>query len=149
MQGVQRGLGADAVSVDLAACTLSAWTGGARRCQWCDAALVGRQRNWCGRPCLAAFLAAHDWNKARHLAVKRDGGCVTCGTGRPLEVNHVEPRRGRGYRMGCWNHPENLQTLCIPHHREVTNAQAQARREGRCDRIGAADVVSAEAGDAA
>jgi len=40
-----------------------------------------------------------------------------------LEVNHIEPRRGRGYHSGCHHHLENLETLCRPCHTDETNRQ--------------------------
>lgn len=43
-----------------------------------------------------------------------------------LEVNHVEPRRGRGYALGCHNHLANLETLCHPCHVTVTAEQRAA-----------------------
>jgi 5-methylcytosine-specific restriction endonuclease McrA len=39
------------------------------------------------------------------------------------EVNHIEPRRGRGYNLGCHNHAENLETLCHACHLDVTKSQ--------------------------
>lgn len=40
-----------------------------------------------------------------------------------LEVNHIEPRRGRGYQAGCHNHLANLETLCHRDHVAVTRLQ--------------------------
>lgn len=40
-----------------------------------------------------------------------------------LEVNHIVPRRGRGYGTGCWNHASNLETLCHNCHLTVTAEQ--------------------------
>jgi hypothetical protein len=45
-----------------------------------------------------------------------------------LEVNHIVPRNGAGYGFGCWNHQDNLETLCHGHHVEVTNAQRVERK---------------------
>lgn len=44
-----------------------------------------------------------------------------------LEVNHIVPRNGRGYGRGCWNHLDNLETLCHPCHVGVTASQRRAR----------------------
>lgn len=33
-----------------------------------------------------------------------------------LEVDHIDPRWGNGYGKGCWNHLENLRTLCHECH---------------------------------
>lgn len=46
-----------------------------------------------------------------------------------LEVNHVEPRNGRGYNSGCHNHLSNLETLCRPCHVVETGLQRLRRRE--------------------
>lgn len=62
----------------------------------------------------------------------------------PLEVNHIEPRRGEGYTTGCHNHPGNLQTLCRSCHGKVTGAQRRARARGDDDRIDAARLVAAQ-----
>jgi hypothetical protein len=48
-----------------------------------------------------------------------------------LEVNHIDPRRGRGYAMGCHHHLDRLETVCHPCHVEITHAQ-------RRDRVGVA-----------
>lgn len=45
-----------------------------------------------------------------------------------LEVNHIEPRVGAGYSAGCWNHLDNLETLCHRCHVRVTTNQGRARR---------------------
>lgn len=44
-----------------------------------------------------------------------------------LEVNHIVPRRGAGYGFGCWNHLDNLITLCHQCHLQST---AQQRSTG-------------------
>ena len=44
-----------------------------------------------------------------------------------LEVNHIELRDGAGYASGCWNHLENLETLCHDCHVVVTNEQRRGR----------------------
>jgi 5-methylcytosine-specific restriction endonuclease McrA len=98
-------------------------------CRACGKALTGRQTAWCGKRCSFRYSGAHHWSSARRLAIRRDGGkCVTCGSTESLEVNHIEPRVGKGYGFGCWNHPENLETLCHNCHVKVTNRQAAARR---------------------
>lgn len=45
-----------------------------------------------------------------------------------LEVNHIEPRNGKGYRPGCHHHLDNLETLCHPCHVAITNEQRATRR---------------------
>ncbi|MGX5770816.1 HNH endonuclease [Microbacterium trichothecenolyticum] len=98
-------------------------------CDACGKDLTGRQQRWCSRACSFAEWDDHDWNSARKAARKRDGEkCVTCGSRQSLEVNHIEPRVGKGYGWGCWNHQDNLETLCHDCHVKVTKAQADARR---------------------
>jgi hypothetical protein len=45
-----------------------------------------------------------------------------------LEVNHIDPRHGRGYGNGCWNHLENLETLCRACHQAETKRQREDRK---------------------
>lgn len=88
-----------------------------------------RRRRWCSETCELAWQVQHVWSFARPAALERDHrACVVCGasaasSGRALEVNHIEPRRGAGYRAGCHHHQALLETLCHAHHVEVTAAQ--------------------------
>jgi 5-methylcytosine-specific restriction endonuclease McrA len=101
-------------------------------CDACGVALTGAQRRWCSSTCSMVEFNAHSWNGARHAARKRDGyACVKCGSKRELEVNHIEPRVGRGYGWGCHNHPDNLETLCHDCHLVVTRNQHAARAAAR------------------
>jgi 5-methylcytosine-specific restriction endonuclease McrA len=105
-------------------------------CRGCGGELTGRRTVWCSDACSRAYWANHIWTAARGAAKKRDGHkCVTCGapadgigTGVALEVNHIDPRNGAGYGTGCWNHLDNLETLCHACHVKVTNQQARERR---------------------
>lgn len=45
-----------------------------------------------------------------------------------LEVNHIEPRVGRGYNSGCHHHLTNLETLCHHCHVAETKRQGAERR---------------------
>jgi 5-methylcytosine-specific restriction endonuclease McrA len=109
-------------------------------CDACGTTLTGRKKRWCSDTCQYAYRAQHDWGAARHKAKQRDNNtCTNCGavghydwrnpdaTVR-LEVNHIEPRVGKGYGFGCHNHQTNLETLCHPCHVEVTKQQAANRR---------------------
>lgn len=109
----------------------------AGKCDACGKELTGRQQRWCSFECSRVQVSNHDWNAARKAAKRRDGHrCVKCGKGddvdhllrSTLEVNHIEPRVGRGYGWGCWNHLDNLETLCHDCHVLVTKAQAAERR---------------------
>lgn len=50
-----------------------------------------------------------------------------------LEVNHVRPRRGKGYGSGCHHHLENLEVLCHQCHVDVTVAQRRGYRGAGAD----------------
>lgn len=53
------------------------------------------------------------WKRIRARAIRRDGGCVVCGSGDRLEVDHIVPvSAGGGHGLG------NLQTLCHRHHQQ-------------------------------
>ena len=74
----------------------------------------------------------HGWTSARKSVRRRDKWtCQHCGRRPPrggIEVNHIVPRNGGGYRFGCWNHHDNLETLCHDCHVEVSNLQRKKER---------------------
>lgn len=91
-------------------------------------------------------MANHDWGVARGTALRRssrDGRTARCirpgcdAPARDMEVNHITPRAGRGYALGCHHHQDGLEVLCHRHHVEVTTAQRrgltveQLRERGR------------------
>lgn len=99
-------------------------------CVGCGTKLTGRRTRWCSRDCERTWQENHDWGMARAAAKRRDGQrCVHagCEVRHGLEVNHIAPRNGGGYGWGCWNHLDNLETLCHQHHLEVTRQQAEDR----------------------
>ncbi|HVF75505.1 MAG TPA: HNH endonuclease [Acidimicrobiales bacterium] len=108
-------------------------------CGWCGVVLKGRRTRWCSDEHRTAFANNHEWTAARKAAVERDGhACTRCDAhdrlgpdgmwiGVQLQVNHIEPRCGRGYGNGCHHHLDNLETLCHPCHVETTNEQRRAR----------------------
>lgn len=100
-------------------------------CCWCGGALTGRQRAWCGKTCVDAYLLAKgDQTRARALLHARDGGtCAICRT-------TPEQRKAAG-GLRCWDADHvvpiaeggalalsNLRTLCQPCHRQVTRELA-------------------------
>jgi 5-methylcytosine-specific restriction endonuclease McrA len=111
----------------------------------CAKRLTGRQTRWCSRKCTQVFLASHQWSRAQFAALRRDAyTCRHCGytpgkrpnrrgylihfrRGHGMEVNHIAPLNGRGYRLSCAHHLENLETLCHECHVGVTNHQRQRR----------------------
>lgn len=113
----------------MSACPYIPYFGTPGVCRGCGKPLPQGRRAWCSDECSDAYQRAHIWASARQIALRRDGHrCVTCGSTSGLEVNHIDPRVGAGYLSGCWNHPENLETLCHDCHVKVTNAQMAARR---------------------
>lgn len=112
-------------------------------CGACGEPLVGRTHWFCPTPrgeqygecCRARYARNHFWREARPAALKRDGlTCRRCGwigtAHGILEVHHVEPRNGRGYRNGCHHHQDNLVSLCHSCHVSATKRQrGRMRRE--------------------
>jgi 5-methylcytosine-specific restriction endonuclease McrA len=113
-------------------------------CDRCGKKLTGRRKKWCSDACAGwayhDFSIHHDWDAARAAALERDNyHCVRCGAGETFErkrgvvrsnlsVNHIVPRRGKGYGRGCHHHQANLETLCQRCHVETTKQQNAAAR---------------------
>lgn len=61
--------------------------------------------------------------------------CARLDCEQPVDsVNHIIPRRGMGYQLGCHHHQSNLEPLCRPHHLEETRRQngwERAEQEAR------------------
>jgi hypothetical protein len=120
-------------------------------CGWCGTVLPPRRRSWCSDGCGDAFWANHWWSVARAAVKRRDRyRCRRCGARGPkrplrtkhpthraylaamrawrtakkvarLEVNHIVPCAGRHTQLSCAHHQENLETLCMPCHKEHTS----------------------------
>jgi 5-methylcytosine-specific restriction enzyme A len=96
------------------------WAGG--WCVWCGALSM---TEFCGEACRDGFRVADSPSWARYRVLHRDRGiCAHCGAdvsdrlpGQPhrWEADHVIPVEDGGLSA-----LENLQTLCIPCHREKT-----------------------------
>jgi hypothetical protein len=107
------------------------------RCAACGRQLTGKLTWFCRSPawCRTVYLANHDWTMAKGIALRRSGDgykrmarCIRSNCEHPvLEVNHITPRNGGGYQLGCHHHQDNLEVLCHDHHREVTAEQRSAR----------------------
>ena len=125
--------------VERVTCPLSKWMGEPGRCQWCNEPLDRtRRRTWCSEKCGRAWQREHVWRFARSSAKRRAKyRCIRSectAARRDCEVNHLEPRDGKGYAPGCHHHllPDltgrgGLEVLCHEHHAQVTAAQATAR----------------------
>jgi 5-methylcytosine-specific restriction endonuclease McrA len=116
-------------------CSLSIWVGKENHCQWCNSEIPSSSRRsvWCSSKCSKLWEKNHVWRFARAAARRRDKyACIECGLsrkdGNKIEVNHINPLVGRGYHYGCVHHLDNLETLCLVHHREKTNRQSRERR---------------------
>jgi 5-methylcytosine-specific restriction endonuclease McrA len=133
----------------LAVCSL-ALPGASGACGWCGAALPARRRSWCSDACGDAFWSNHWWSVARSAVKRRDRyRCRRCGARGPkrplrskhvthraylsamrawraakkvgrLEVNHIVPCAGLHTQLSCAHHLVNLETLCVPCHKEHT-----------------------------
>lgn len=119
-------------------CILTSYNGLEKTCQWCNNALPENSGRsvFCSDKCARTWEKNHIWRKARTAARRRDKyACVKCGTNKnttKIEVNHIEPLNGAKYSTpSCSHHLQNLETLCIDHHKEITKTQAQARAEKR------------------
>jgi 5-methylcytosine-specific restriction endonuclease McrA len=123
-------------------------------CPVCGTRLTTGQRRWCSTECSRFYTRNHYWPNARAAALNRDGHrCVKCQWSKELfdqlaggqyflwsratlklckddnwlEVNHIVPRAGEGYGMGCHHHQSNLETLCHKCHVKVTRRQRVQR----------------------
>jgi hypothetical protein len=108
-------------------------------CAVCTTELTGRQIRYCSKRCRKWWRDNHQWTEARRAALRRGRRCVRPGCPSsnrdPVEVNHIlplaitagSPSHGA---TGCFNHQYNLETLCVPDHREVTEQARQREREG-------------------
>ncbi len=111
-------------------------------CNWCSSALSGKQKRWCSSKCLDEYEKNHNYTTARAFTKrkawvsKHKYRCSRCSkVVDAIEVNHVVPCLGnRGW--GCWHHVDNLEALCIPCHREVTNIQRKSGQLGKCSSRG-------------
>lgn len=84
-------------------------------------------------PALDGDMMGDDWRR-RHRArtnlnreLRRRIGALD------LEVNHIVPRNGDGYGVGCWHHLDNLETLCRSCHVEETTRQRRGLPSWRHD----------------
>ena len=59
------------------------------------------------------------WVVERAVAIARDGGCAECGSLFDIAVHHIKSLREFDGDYANANRPENLVTLCRPHHIEV------------------------------
>lgn len=82
-------------------------------------------RGWGAAHLLALFLNLSGHDLGRDLVDEEFAEIFRAWTGGAnLEVNHVVPRRGAGYRTGCAHHVDGIETLCREHHVIETKRQA-------------------------
>ena len=111
-------------------------------CGACGSTLQGRALWFCrAKPrdqdsCRLRYLRNHDWGYARREALRRAGHRCRVDPAHkgPLEVNHITPREGHGYGLGCHHHQEprdgagGLEVLC--HECHVAETMRQTRDRG-------------------
>ena len=106
--------------------------GGTPLCRWCRTEVGGRRRTFCSDDCVHEWKLRSSASYLRECVFKRDRGiCAVCGVsakrrrnGRSQwEADHILP-----VREGGDSNLENIRTLCIPCHREVTRDLRQRLR---------------------
>ena len=98
-------------------------------CGACGGGLTGKKKWFCSPSCDSVWKDNHWWKFARLAAKARDGGrCVLCGGTEKLEVDHIAPRWGKGYRQACGHHLVNLRTLCHNCHVIITGGARIERK---------------------
>lgn len=100
------------------------------RCDWCGKHLTGKQRRWCSRQCGRSYRKNHRWTDAREEARKQAAWylCNRCGylyQQHDINVNHIEPVKGKHSQFGCWHHQTNLEVVCVDCHAMITTEQRQ------------------------
>lgn len=89
----------------------------------CEPLKRPRQRYFCGEICVRVFDCNHYWTHAQEEALRRaEHRCRRCSEV-AVEVNHIEPLRGRVRVSSCLNHQTNLEALCHACHLVVTGEQ--------------------------
>src|SRR6478672_9438921 len=108
-------------------------------CRWCKGAVTGRRRTFCSDACVHEWRLRSSTSYLRDCVFDRDRGiCALCG------VDTVAGRRSMmrklkasgmiaAHRKSWWeadhivpvveggdSHLENIRTLCVPCHRQVT-----------------------------
>lgn len=111
---------------DMRACEMSSWSGGKRNCRLCDKPLSEGRRRWCTPYCATWANSNHAWTQAKRAMKRGVRACRACGARTKLEVNHIEPARGKHAIIGCHHHLENLEYLCSPCHKVETKRQHAA-----------------------
>lgn len=127
-------------------------------CRWCKGEVTGRRRTFCSDACVHEWRLRSSGSYLRDCVFARDRGvCAICRTDThrarrrvmrlPFSARMLELRalQSRGvihrHRKSWWeadhilpvveggdSNLENLRTLCIPCHRDVTRALRERRR---------------------
>ena len=99
-------------------------------CGMCGKPLTGRKKRWCSRVCANQFRNNHRWTNAKDQARRAAAWylCAHCGylfQQHDVNVNHIEPCRGKHNQFGCWHHADNLEVVCVDCHYQETTRQRQ------------------------
>jgi 5-methylcytosine-specific restriction endonuclease McrA len=98
-------------------------------CFRCGSPVVRPRIVWCSKACEEGWFDNHAWGWARLAALRRDEFKCQRDPSHPgvKEVNHIDPRNGRGYHAGCHHHQDRLETLCHKCHLVETIRQGRER----------------------
>ena len=128
-------------------------------CRWCGVEVTGRRRTFCSDACVHEWRLRSSSSYLRDCVFKRDRGvCALCS----LDTTKL-PRRGKrrrarslweadhivAIREGGDSNLENLRTLCVLCHRQVTRAlRERLRKASECEpksaRLAVADSSARE-----
>jgi 5-methylcytosine-specific restriction protein A len=93
-----------------------------KSCVWCGVKFEARGlKGFCSKAC-AGYARGGEYRQNRELALYRDGHqCVECkATECPLQCHHIKwVSRGGGHDL------DNLQTLCVPCHRQKHSSRSR------------------------
>lgn len=114
---------------------------GPGHCSWCGKSLysadgtLNKRRKW--HPGCLREYKLHAWSGwIRRRVYARDRGiCAVCGTRGPWNADHIieladVPKPHKIEDRQYWG-LGNLQTLCVPHHKEKSKLATKARTKAR------------------
>ena len=100
-----------------------------KSCRWCGAELSGRRTRFCRSECDIEYWSRRNWTMLKRYVHKRDDWtCQICGVRRVGDLgrnhaDHVIPIADGGDEFD----PDNVRTLCVDCHKEVTREWRQKK----------------------